>query len=59
MRQSSLRDGRREIGRAIERAYRREEVRYVSVRAGGRDQLLAGNEPKPVVEHVFLEPSPS
>ncbi|MBW3558092.1 MAG: hypothetical protein KY454_14245, partial [Actinobacteria bacterium] len=56
MRNSSLRDGRHEIGEAIDRAYGREQVRYVSVRTGGRDDLLAGR-PTTVVEHVFLEPS--
>ncbi len=55
MRKSSLHDGRNEIGDAIDRAYRREEVRYVGVRTGGRDELLAG-QPTTVVERVFLEP---
>ncbi|MGH9153889.1 MAG: hypothetical protein ACRD03_16190 [Acidimicrobiales bacterium] len=55
MMESSLRDGRNEIGDAIDRAYRRREVRYVSVRTGGRDALFAG-QPTTEVEHVFLEP---
>lgn len=55
MRNSSLADGRNEIGDAIDRAYEAERVKYVSVRTGGRDELLAGR-PTTVVEHVFLEP---
>lgn len=55
MANSSLRDGRNEIGEAIQRAYLRDEVRYVGVRTGGRDALHAG-DPTTVVEHVFKEP---
>lgn len=55
MMESSVRDGRNEIGDAIDRAYESRQVRYVGVRTGGRDALLAG-QPKTVVEHVFLEP---
>lgn len=44
-----------EIGDAIYRAYQSRQVRYVGVRTGGRDELLAG-QPTTVVERVFLEP---
>ena len=53
---SPLSDGRNEIGDAIELAYDAERVRYVGVRTGGRDELLAG-QPSTTVEHVFLEPN--
>ena len=55
MMNSSLRDGRNEIGRAIDSAYSDGRVRYVGVRTGGRDALLAG-QPTTVVEHVFRQP---
>lgn len=49
------RTGETRSGESIQRAYLRDEVRYVAVRTGGRDALHAG-DPNTVVEHVFKEP---
>ena len=54
MQRSPLSDGRNELGRLIRRAYRSEDVRYVGVRTGPRDQLLSGT-PETVVEKIIRE----
>lgn len=55
MGRSTLTDGRNEIGQAIEQAYIGDQVRYVGVRTGGRDELLAA-QPTTTVE-VFRQPA--
>ena len=53
MRSSTMEDGRNVIGRAL--AENEDLIRYVSVRTGGRGDLLSGSA-RITVEHVFMEP---
>jgi len=54
MQKSRLTDGRHELGRLIRRAYQSEDVRYVGVRTGPREELLSGT-PQTVVEKIIKE----
>ncbi len=54
---SRLRDGRNEIGRAIEEAYEFDQVQYVAVRTGDRAALIDGR-PTVTVEEIFRQPPP-
>jgi hypothetical protein len=56
MRNSSLRDGRNDIGGLIETFYQVERVEYVGVRTGGYGDLVAGS-PQVRLEHAFLTPA--
>lgn len=52
---SSLNDGRNEVGDLIQQAYGDVTLEYVAVRTGGYAALVAGR-PQVILEHVFLLP---
>jgi hypothetical protein len=54
--ESPLTDGRKEIGRLIEKAYEDFRVRYLTVHTGGRDAILR-NDPTKTVRDIFVEPT--